>query len=391
MRVMRRLVILIVLLTLCSQPALAQGEVTMTVSVTNPAGEPVQGAELTASWEDGSVTRTTASNGKAFIDVPAGADVSIEVAHENYVRNAPQTVDNVQGGDVTVNVYPKASATITVDDGSEAVGDAHVVARKNGVVAASGTTGTNGVFDTGVVEQGTYAVTVTKPGYYEKTVEVDIRNHVERNVSIEEGTVSVSFNVTDDHFADPKSVGGAAVHIGDIATLKTQDNGRVAMNLPVNTKFDVEVTKPGYDAARSELTVGESAMETSFTLQRSPNISIDTINQKVVVGQRSRVEITNAYGEPVEGATVYLDGEAAAETDANGVVTVPIETEGNHTVYAAKDGLESERMTVQAFSTASEKQQGQADQQSESRSGGITGIGMQILETVVDAILKRLG
>ena len=57
----------------------AQEVVTLTVTIETPDGEPVANAALTATWDGGSSTATTVSNGKAFIDVEQGADVEIAV------------------------------------------------------------------------------------------------------------------------------------------------------------------------------------------------------------------------------------------------------------------------------------------------------------------------
>jgi len=40
------------------------------------------------------------------------------------------------------------------------------------------------------------------------------------------------------------------------------------------------------------------------------------------------------YDDPVPNASVTLDGSAAGETNANGVLSVPIESAGNHTIGA---------------------------------------------------------
>ncbi|MFB6360599.1 MAG: PGF-CTERM sorting domain-containing protein, partial [Halobacteriales archaeon] len=115
---------------------LASADVTLTVTVKTAAGAPVSDAELTASWDGGSTTATTASNGKAFVDVPEGANVTIEVDHPNYVRNSPYTLTNASEQDVTVTVWEKASATVTVADSEGSVEGVRVVFRKAGDIVA---------------------------------------------------------------------------------------------------------------------------------------------------------------------------------------------------------------------------------------------------------------
>lgn len=383
---MKRIVILMVLLALFSQPVLAQEQVTLTVSVENPAGEPVQGAELTANWDGKSATATTASNGKAFIDVPAGQEVSIETKHDTYVRNNPYQITAAQEETVEVDMYPKASAVIEISDSDEMVDAARVVVRKHGKIAAAGKTNEDGVFETGVIEEGEYSVSISKSGYYKKQVDMKAVGDVEKNATIEQGTVTVTFNTIDGHFKERTMVNNADVQIDGIGSLKTQDNGQVAMNLPVNSEYKVTVNKEGYDEVHSQVKVGEQPKEASFTLERTPGIFLETVNQKIVVGERSRVMITNAYGEPVEGATLFLDGESLGETNENGVFMVPVETEGNHTIHATSGDLQSESVAIEAFSTESEKQQSGGQQ-----STGIVDLGIDLMKQVFESLKSALG
>lgn len=67
-----------------------QDIVTLTVTIVDTAGDPVGDALLTV-YADGDDIATvgTASNGMAFVDVPAGAEVSVEVSDEDYSRTTP--------------------------------------------------------------------------------------------------------------------------------------------------------------------------------------------------------------------------------------------------------------------------------------------------------------
>lgn len=384
---MKRVVMLIVVLALVSQPVLAQETVTLTVSVVDPTGEAVQGAELTANWNDNSATATTASNGKAFIDVPAGQEVEIETKHDTYVRNKPYQITAAQEETVEVDMYPKASAVIEVSDSDEMVDAARVIVRKHGQIAAAGKTNENGVFETGVIEEGEYSVAISKSGYYKKHVDMVAVGDVEKSATIEEGSVTVTFNTIDGHFDEQTMVTNADVQIDGVGSIKTQDNGQVAMNLPVNSKYELTVDKEGYEEVHSQVEVGEEPKETHFTLERTPGIFLETVNQKIVVGERSRVMITNAYGEPVEGATLFLDGESLGETNENGVFMVPVETEGNHTIHATNGNLQSESVAIEAFSTESEKQQSGGQQQST----GIVDIGIDLIKQVFESLKSALG
>lgn len=66
-------------------------EVTMEVEVVDRGGNPLDGADLTASWEGGSDEATTAGNGRAFVDVPEGANVTITVDTVDWAGPIPYT------------------------------------------------------------------------------------------------------------------------------------------------------------------------------------------------------------------------------------------------------------------------------------------------------------
>jgi PGF-CTERM protein len=112
----------------------------------------------------------------------------------------------------------------------------------------------------------------------------------------------------------------------------------------------VSVSKDAYDTRSTRLRTEESDMQATFNLTRVPAISIEAGNEQVVVGENLRVEITDEYDRPVEGATVLVGGEAAGETDADGVARVPIDTEGEVQVSAEYEDLTADAVTVTGVS-----------------------------------------
>lgn len=346
---MEKILAIMVVLVAFGPPALAADQVTLTVALVDGNGDPIGDAELTASWDDGSTTRTTASNGKAFMDVPAGADVTIEVDHEDYVRNRPVTVEDATASELEIAAAPKASATVTVVDRNGPVSDATVRFRTDGHVAATAGTGANGVAESGVVEAGEYAVAVRKPGYLRTTADVPVEGETTREITVEQGSVTVDFAVRDDHFDEPRPVSGVDVTVAGVGTVKTLDNGEAAMRLPVNTKFDVSVEKEGYASTSDSVAVGESDERLNVTVRRAPNVSVSALSERVVAGERVRLEVTDEYGAPVAGASVTLDGETAATTDASGVALVRLNEAGEHAIAATNGSLESAAVTVAAI------------------------------------------
>jgi PGF-CTERM protein len=66
----------------------------------------------------------------------------------------------------------------------------------------------------------------------------------------------------------------------------------------------------------------------------------------VIVGETTRIEVTNAYDEPVSGATVRVNDEAVGETDDRGELSIEIDSAGEATVVASDGQIDSEPITV---------------------------------------------
>lgn len=346
-----------VVLLLLVTPASAVGTtdtarmVTLTVSVENQSGEPVANAELTAVWENGSTTATTASNGKAFVDVQKGADVTIALSHPDYIRNHPYAVSNASEQSVTVPVSQRGQLTVAVADDAGRVGNADVVLRKDGRIAARGPTDGSGVFSSGDVEQGQYTVSVVKSGYYRNTTTVQVEESTETRVAVESGTVTLTVAVRDPHFSPAAPLSSATVEIESIGQVQTLAGGQTSVSVPVNTDFSLTVTRDGYETVTETVRVRESDRRVNVSLSRTPSLTVDPQNRRVVAGESVIVEVVNEYNESVEDATVSLDDEPVGTTGDNGRVTVPIEDPGTHTLVAATDGLRSSPVTIEAIAS----------------------------------------
>ncbi|MFB6081239.1 MAG: carboxypeptidase-like regulatory domain-containing protein [Halanaeroarchaeum sp.] len=323
----------------------AQTTVTLTVSVTTPSGQSVGGATLTATWDGGTTTERTASNGKAFVDVPEGADVDIAVDHPEYVRNAPYHVTEASERDVDITVYDEATATITVEDADGPVDNATVTLTRHGITVVEEKT-TDGSVRTGTIEEGEYHVTVEKPGYFGVERDVVVENHTARTLTIERGTVTLEVNVSDDYFDPPRPISGATATVGDVGTIKTQADGVQRISVPVNTQLEVTVSKDGYQSVRRLVQVEESDVTLHVDIARTPTLHADVMSDQVVVGEQVLVTVTDEYGDPVADAAVLVDGERVARTDDDGTATVTIESGGNHSVTVAKHSLTSRAVTV---------------------------------------------
>ncbi|OYR50364.1 MULTISPECIES: carboxypeptidase-like regulatory domain-containing protein [unclassified Halorubrum] len=342
--------------------AVGQDQVTLTVSVADQDGDAVGGATVEAEWETdsgetGTATGTTASNGNVLLDVPEGSSVELDVDDDTYVRNRPLEVENASAAEIDLGVTRSGTATVTVlDDQNRSQADARVTVREDGRSVDRGETGSDGTYETARLERGTYNVTVVKPGYYETEREVTVSLNTETTIAIERGTVTLDVRALDDHFDPPEPIESGSVRVtssvfeGEV----TVTEGTASLNVPVNAAYTVEVVTDGYDPSPERVRVRESPRSVNATAQRTPALSVTPANDRVLVGETTRVTVLNAYDEPVAGATVEVDGEDVGETDARGEIEVPISSAGDRTIVASDGGVESDPATVEGVETADE-------------------------------------
>jgi PGF-CTERM protein len=322
--------------------AQSSDEVTLTVTVVDEGGNPLSDASLSATWDGGGpVNRTTAGNGKAFVDVAEGADVTVRVDHPHYVRNQPYVVENASEEDVTIEVARAGRATVTVEGAEGPLENAIVRMFHDGQPVINERTAADGRFTTPEIEQGNYTLITFKEGYLRNRTTLTVDGEVSERTGVRQESVLVTFSVSDDHFDPPQAVTNANVTVPGVADVTTQGTGTVSVSMPVNDAYEVTVTKPGYDSVTERLGVRESETALNATIQRTPAVSVRADNDRVVVGEPVRVTVTDEYGTPVANASVSRAGTAVGETDENGVVSVPVESAGNVTISAEADGREA--------------------------------------------------
>lgn len=334
-------------------------DVTLEITVVDRNDFEVGGVGLSVTWDDGDggpVTETTRSNGKALVDVPEGADISIDIDDDDYTRNRPYTINNVDEGQVTVPVSDAGRATFVVTGEGGRLADATVEIRDAAGRVDRQTTDENGVARTELLEQDEYTVRVTAPRHLHEETTIDITN-VEKNetISVQRADVDATVTVVDDHFDDPRPIEDASVRFPDLGTtLTTDEDGTGTMSVPVNTRLDVVVTKEEYDRERTRFRVEEEPVSTEVSIQRSARVDVESVNQRVVVGESTVVTVTDEYDRRIEGATVSVGGETVGETDAQGQIRVPIEGEGNVTIEAQSGG-NSATITVEGIDPSDEE------------------------------------
>ena len=338
-----------------SVPATAQqSTATLTVTVETGNGTVVSGATISATWDGGSTQATTAGNGKAFVDVPEGERVELDVSHPDYIRNFPRVVENATERAVTVEVAPRASLAVSATADESALADATVVLRRDGRIVASGRTDSNGRYATGSVEAGDYSLSVVKPGYFRETADVTVSGSANRAVELESGAVTYTVAVVDPHFDPAEPVASATVEIGGVGSVQTLQDGETTVRLPVNADLDVVVSKDGYDDTERTLSVEETEDSVTVEMSRTPSLSVATSNQRTVAGESVTVTVTNAYDEPVEGATVLRNGDSVGQTDADGELSVEIPSAGEFELGSRQGDLAADAVTVTGVQPATD-------------------------------------
>src|SRR6056297_2544052 len=147
-----------------------QDQVTITATVVDQGDDSVgSGVDVMATWDGGSVNGTTASNGQVLLDVPRGANVSIQITDDRYVRNIPYEIADASTQSVEIPVADSATAEITVRNANnETVEDARVLLFDLGgnQFVTDQRTGADGTVTTEAVESGSYRLDIMKSGYY---------------------------------------------------------------------------------------------------------------------------------------------------------------------------------------------------------------------------------
>jgi PGF-CTERM protein len=328
--------------------------VALEVTVLTQSGTPVGGATLNATWDGGSTTDTTASNGRTFLDVPDDQEVTIEVDSDNYVRNAPYVIEDpgaVADEGIEIGVHEDALATITVVDGGSPIRNADVRLVKNGVAVIDGTTDQNGQIESDYIEVGTdepYELDVVKRGYLRNSTTVEVQGHFQPTVTLEPSSVTARISVSDPYFNPPQPVENVSLQVGSIRSGQTLSNGEQTFQVPVNSQPTVTVSKPGYDSFEVPMLVEESSVSIDLEISRAAELTVETSADRVVVGENVDVTVTDEYNDPVANATVSLGDSEVGVTNAQGTLTVPIESAGEQTISVTAKGT-SESATVSGF------------------------------------------
>lgn len=342
---------------LASQPAPTETTATtqeqqlveVEVIVEDANGDPLRDIEVVAAWGDGeTASDTTTSQGRVLLDVPENQRVGFTVNDTDgeYVRNhQPVRVRPASLNDpVTIQMAVRGQIDFTVvDTNDRPIEEARLRLTHDDDLRTVTTVFTDedgNALVTGV-EQRTYRVDVLRAGYNTTRETVELNDSATTStIEIESHRVNVDFTVVDDHFEESQPLEGATVDIGSVGSpIPTDENGETQARLPVNDNYEVTVLLDGYQETTTVLSLNQEPTAIELQTQRDPSISINQLQDAIVVGQPTQVTITNAYDEPVENARVSLNGNNVGRTNAQGQIVFNITEAGSNTIEASANGL----------------------------------------------------
>jgi PGF-CTERM protein len=334
-----------------------EDQVVVTVSLVDSNGDSLgSGVNFTVSWDGGSTNATTLSNGKEYIEVPNGSDIEVQVDDNEYIRNRPYVKANVVEETVEVPVAQSGQATITVErTNGNPVADAEVRVREGSTIETL-TTDANGQVTTSRLEQRPasqpYELVVEKSGYLDLDTTLTLTETVNETVTLTSATRTLNVQVVDNNFDPARPIEDARVRIPDLGSLQTSDNGRTDFPVRVNSDYNVQVNKDGYSSAGKRVEVAEEDKEVTVGITRADELTVEATNNRVVVGETTRIRVYDEYNEPVSNAQVTIGGTNIGLTGQSGELDVPIDSAGNVTIEVSDAG-ETATVTVEGVDVGS--------------------------------------
>lgn len=339
---------------------------TLTVTVIDSASNsPVAGAHIVVmdrtTYEE--VTSGKTGDTGTFItsELP-GADYRIEAIHEDYhenwehVRARGETNTTVFlspriPGHVTIKVEefrtgnPVAGATVTITRWESE--------QSQDVVAATGSTDTNGRFVTTDQLRGgeSYSVTVTKPGYLELTTSVYVDGDATSAITVVPD-VPGKLTATVKDGSNGTAIPGAIVTLsrggnlpGDSSSIigvTGADGTFVTYNVVDSADYTVHVEASGYHSEYSQITLsGNTRADFELTAASPPEDGVLSVRVRDIPD-----------GDPISGATVVIRNQSGAivaqgTTDSVGKFVTPTAIPGGtYEVTATSDGYSDSAQTL---------------------------------------------
>jgi len=200
-----------------------------------------------------------------------------------------------------------------------------------------GTTDAGGTFSVSVPAD-TVCLEFEHPDYFHK----DLRVYA-NPPTVDLGTITLYNSATvTGHVLDGQTLApieGATVELSADATpVSTQTDADGAFSftaIPPGT-YDIEISKDGYDTIWSETDVGSPFVDLGYFTMYPPG----ALGEMDLVGHvHSWRSSSHDYGDPIQGASVSIDGETLATTDKIGGFRIRNVPSGNHLIRAEADGF----------------------------------------------------
>lgn len=143
----------------------------VTGTVTNSAGDPVEGATVSADHSDVSST-TTASDGSYQLDVPSSGDYTVTATNGSRETSDTFTVPSGGLSGADLQFLNTITGNVTDSDGVD-IPDANITLEQDGSVVNSSVTDGSGAYSVSAAD-GTYTLEVDAAGYVPKESLVDL-------------------------------------------------------------------------------------------------------------------------------------------------------------------------------------------------------------------------
>ncbi len=308
---------------------------TVTGTVTNTAGAPIQGASVT-SGGNGAVT---GSDGSYTLQLPAGS-ATLTAALGGY-QSASETVTITAGTSTqaaTLKLAPVNPGNVTghvVNSSGAGLAGATVSAQGLNTVTAA-----DGSYTLSNLPAGAVTITASLTGFASASTSVTVvagTTATAANITLASGSGTITGTVKSSAGA---AIAGASVGFGG-GTATTDASGVYTLSgVPVGT-VNLVASASGFTSATQNVTVTGGATATAnFTL--SPSSATGAVTGKIT-------NISN--GAALSGATVSWSG-GSTTTNTSGVYTLSNVGTGSQSISAAKSGYLTRSATVNVTSGA---------------------------------------
>ena len=340
----------------------------------------------------------TTGEAEVSVDGQTGAVFAFEEAVEPRERDD----DGDDADDIPLSISiangtaePGATVTLRVTAAGEPVEGATVELNDQG----AGTTGADGRIEVTLPAAAELDIDVEdgeREGELEITLgaadadseaDAELRERLSAGGTVENGTVTISVTY------DGTDAEGVSVYVDDERVGRTDEDGSLSFDASgVNDELEVTVVKGAFEA-EIELAVGadgtlstasvdfdqrdaddpdadddsddggaESDRDGEEDDRDADELSVAVVSGEVGPGATVTVKVTDAEGEPVEGANVEAEGKSVGTTDADGRIEVTFPADGDEANIDVEDGdREGELEAEFETDSANTDEEGDAD------------------------------